>query len=279
MSGGGGRGSSAAAAPEPRAPPAAAATQAASEAPDSAAVAPLDAANCISGSVTSGCASLGHFGMRCWDQEVTKETERETQDPGPHCNRGVNFMLDNDPRGAFRLAALQSPAGRRLLARCGRSPDDLSSIVLVEPHRHFIRSEAILRIGAALRVPLPLLAAFGFPVPLPLRDAFYDAIANTGTRSSAARAPAACVTRANSSTGLSWSENRTTDGRPEGRTGGWTPAASAAGCLRPAAAAGRLWQRQQPRRRGNGIAWQQSAYTCGLRKAAEAAAGGFGGLE
>ncbi|KXZ50933.1 hypothetical protein GPECTOR_14g179 [Gonium pectorale] len=94
------------------------------------------------------------------------------------CNRGVNFMLDNDPGGAFRLAALQSPAGRRLLSRCGRRPDDLSSIVLVTPTAHHIRSEAILRIGVALRVPLPLLAAFGFPVPLPLRDAFYDAVAN-----------------------------------------------------------------------------------------------------
>ncbi|GLI64967.1 hypothetical protein VaNZ11_008374 [Volvox africanus] len=94
------------------------------------------------------------------------------------CNGGVNFMLDNDPNGVFRLAALQSQAGRRLLTRCGRSPNDISSIVLVEKDRHFVRSEAILRIGAALRVPLPLLAALGFPVPLLLRDTLYDAIAN-----------------------------------------------------------------------------------------------------
>jgi len=48
------------------------------------------------------------------------------------CNGAVNFMLDWDTSARFRLAALQSPAGRRLLARCGRSPDDISSIVLVE---------------------------------------------------------------------------------------------------------------------------------------------------
>lgn len=47
------------------------------------------------------------------------------------CNGGVNFMLDWDKDGTFRLAALQSPAGRRLLQRSGRAPDDLSSIVLV----------------------------------------------------------------------------------------------------------------------------------------------------
>ncbi len=40
-------------------------------------------------------------------------------------------MLEWDRRAAFRLAALQSPAGRELLLRSGRSPDDISSIVLV----------------------------------------------------------------------------------------------------------------------------------------------------
>jgi predicted DCC family thiol-disulfide oxidoreductase YuxK len=50
------------------------------------------------------------------------------------CNGGVNFMLDWDRRGEFRLAALQSPAGRKLLQRSGRSPDDISSIVLVRVH-------------------------------------------------------------------------------------------------------------------------------------------------
>ncbi len=52
--------------------------------------------------------------------------------------------------------------------------------MLVERERHYIRSEAILRIGRLLNgpLPLPLLAAAGFPVPLPFRDAFYDQVAN-----------------------------------------------------------------------------------------------------
>ncbi|KAG2493817.1 hypothetical protein HYH03_008036 [Edaphochlamys debaryana] len=94
------------------------------------------------------------------------------------CNGGVNFMLQADPTGIYRIAALQSPAGRRLLARCGRSPDDISSIVLVERDRCHIRSEAILRIGAGLAMPLPALAALGFPFPLPFRDGVYDLVAN-----------------------------------------------------------------------------------------------------
>ncbi|KAI8471652.1 MAG: hypothetical protein J3K34DRAFT_227810 [Monoraphidium minutum] len=93
------------------------------------------------------------------------------------CNTGVNIVLDFDKDGAFRMAALQSAAGRRLLARSGRSPDDISSIVLVEERRAFVKSEAVRRIGAALGVPFPLLAALVAPVPLPLRDFLYDQVA------------------------------------------------------------------------------------------------------
>lgn len=47
------------------------------------------------------------------------------------CNGGVNLALDLDPPGNLRFAALQSDAGRSLLKRAGRDPNDISSIVLV----------------------------------------------------------------------------------------------------------------------------------------------------
>ena len=56
------------------------------------------------------------------------------------CNGAVNFMLDHDTEGRFRMAALQSEAGRTLLESCGRRSDDISSIVLVEPDGHYIKS-------------------------------------------------------------------------------------------------------------------------------------------
>jgi hypothetical protein len=74
------------------------------------------------------------------------------------------------------MAALQSPAGRALLARCGRSPDDISSIVLVEKSGCYLKSEAVRRIGARLGVPFPLLAALAEPFPLPIRDFLYDQV-------------------------------------------------------------------------------------------------------
>lgn len=89
-------------------------------------------------------------------------------------------MLDWDKQGTYRMAALQSTAGRRLLAACGRSPDDLSTIVLVEGPggNHQVRSEAVLRIAQGLGLPLPLVAGALLPLPLPFRDAVYKQVAN-----------------------------------------------------------------------------------------------------
>jgi predicted DCC family thiol-disulfide oxidoreductase YuxK len=98
------------------------------------------------------------------------------------CNGAVDVMLRLDPEspGRFRLAALQSPCGRALLQRSGRSPDDISSIVLVEPDGFHIRSEAVRRIAAGLGAMtlLPVLAAAAAPVPLGWRDAAYDGVAD-----------------------------------------------------------------------------------------------------
>ena len=58
------------------------------------------------------------------------------------CNGGVNLALDLDPPGELRFAALQSSAGRALLRRSGRDASDISSIVLVERDRSYVKSGA-----------------------------------------------------------------------------------------------------------------------------------------
>mmetsp|Transcript_37828 Transcript_37828/g.76484 ORF Transcript_37828/g.76484 Transcript_37828/m.76484 type:complete len:197 (-) Transcript_37828:360-950(-) len=94
------------------------------------------------------------------------------------CNGGVNFALDWDPEGNFRFAALQSSAGRALLRRAGRRPDDISSIVLVEKDRAYVKSNAVLRIAQKLSNPFPFLGLFGFVLPGFGRDFVYDQVAN-----------------------------------------------------------------------------------------------------
>eukprot|EP01025_Chloroclados_australasicus_P043616 TRINITY_DN4678_c0_g2_i3.p2 TRINITY_DN4678_c0_g2~~TRINITY_DN4678_c0_g2_i3.p2 ORF type:complete len:207 (+),score=17.54 TRINITY_DN4678_c0_g2_i3:248-868(+) len=90
------------------------------------------------------------------------------------CNTGVNFVLDFDPDGAYRFAALQSEAGKALLQRSGRAAEDISSIVLVTPDKHWIKSEAVVKIAEKLKMPLPVFSAFSRLFVPALRDVMYD---------------------------------------------------------------------------------------------------------
>lgn len=78
----------------------------------------------------------------------------------------------------IRFEALQSEAGKKLLRRSGRAPDDISSVVLVEKQRSYIKSEAVLKIMEYIDLPFPQLAIFLQLVPLFIRDFVYDNVAN-----------------------------------------------------------------------------------------------------
>ncbi|CAM0879843.1 unnamed protein product [Alopecurus aequalis] len=94
------------------------------------------------------------------------------------CNGGVRFVRERDPGRSIRYIPLQSESGRKLLRRSGRSPDDISSVVVVEKDRSYIKSEAVLRIMEYLNLPFPQLALFLKIAPLFLRDFAYDNVAN-----------------------------------------------------------------------------------------------------
>ncbi|KAI9107509.1 hypothetical protein K1719_021546 [Acacia pycnantha] len=94
------------------------------------------------------------------------------------CNGGVKFVRDNDINKRIRFEPLQSEGGKMLLRRSGRAPDDISSVVLVEKDRAYIKSEAVLKIMEYIDLPFPQLAFFLQFVPLFLRDFAYDNVAN-----------------------------------------------------------------------------------------------------
>ncbi|GMJ14259.1 hypothetical protein like AT1G52590 [Hibiscus trionum] len=94
------------------------------------------------------------------------------------CNGGVGFVRDVDRNRRIRFEALQSEAGKKLLRRSGRAPDDISSVVLVEKDRSYIKSEAVLKIMEYLELPFPQLAFFIQFIPLFVRDFMYDNVAN-----------------------------------------------------------------------------------------------------
>ncbi|MEM9348609.1 MAG: thiol-disulfide oxidoreductase DCC family protein [Planctomycetota bacterium] len=93
------------------------------------------------------------------------------------CNASVNYVIDHDPDARFRLAALQSDVGTALAAEHGIDTSELSTIILIDSGKAYMRSSAVLRICRKLTGPAKLLWPF-ILVPAVLRDPFYRFVAN-----------------------------------------------------------------------------------------------------
>src|SRR6185436_14630566 len=94
------------------------------------------------------------------------------------CNRSVQFVLERDRRAAFLFASLQSPTGQAMVARYGRSTDDLTTFYVVENFqtsgaRFYAKGDAALFVLHELGWPWKalLIARIG---PRAIRDRIYD---------------------------------------------------------------------------------------------------------
>ena len=96
------------------------------------------------------------------------------------CNGFVQFVIRRDPAGRFRFAALQSEAGRALLAAHGLAPEALAaepeSVLLLSQGRLYSHSDAVLRIARGLGGAWQL-AATAQVLPRAWRDAAYRLVA------------------------------------------------------------------------------------------------------
>ncbi len=97
------------------------------------------------------------------------------------CSFWVKFVIRRDPKGLFRFASLQSPAGREVCRTLGLPEDPPASVILKEGDRYYLRSTASLNILRRLTGPWPLMYAF-IVIPAPLRDLAYKLIANNRYR-------------------------------------------------------------------------------------------------
>jgi len=97
------------------------------------------------------------------------------------CSRWVRFVLAHDRPGRFRFAAMQSEAGRRLLARHGLDPEDPVSLLLVEGGGAYTDSEAIIRVLAAFSGPWRFAEGLRL-VPAFVRDPLYRLVARNRYR-------------------------------------------------------------------------------------------------
>jgi predicted DCC family thiol-disulfide oxidoreductase YuxK len=106
------------------------------------------------------------------------------------CHRLVRLVLRRDAAGRFDFAALQGPTARELLARLGRPPPGLDTVLVVTGYRSAApavleRSRAALAVAASLGPPLSWLRLLG-ALPAPLLDRGYDLVARHRHRLGAA---------------------------------------------------------------------------------------------
>ncbi len=97
------------------------------------------------------------------------------------CNGWVRFLLKHDRAGRYRFAAMQSDAGRALLAGHGLDPDDPASFLLVDGDDAWTDSDAIGRVLTGLGGMWRLAGVIAW-VPRFLRDPFYRWIARNRYR-------------------------------------------------------------------------------------------------
>ena len=86
------------------------------------------------------------------------------------------FTIKRDPDAKFKFASLQSEEGEKLQKEFGMNPDEISTMVLVDNDRYYIKSDAALRIFKNLSGLWSLLYIF-IVVPRPIRDFVYDIVA------------------------------------------------------------------------------------------------------
>ncbi len=89
------------------------------------------------------------------------------------CNNFVNFVIKNDRKKAFKFTALQWSAGKKILRNEGLSQIAGSSIILIENHKKYTKSTAVLRILKKLPLPYYILYVF-IIIPPFIRNPIYS---------------------------------------------------------------------------------------------------------
>lgn len=98
------------------------------------------------------------------------------------CNGAIQFIIKHDKNDRFRFASLQSDLGKKLVAERNLNPEEIDSIVLIDPGvAYYRKSTAALEISRDLSGGYSLLKYF-LSLPEGFRDLFYDLIAKNRYR-------------------------------------------------------------------------------------------------
>ena len=97
------------------------------------------------------------------------------------CNSSVQFIIRHDPQSNFKLASLQSDAGKGLLKKYSLPEEQLYSVILISNNRTFERSRAALEIARKLNGLWPMMYLF-ILIPPFIRNFIYDWISKNRYR-------------------------------------------------------------------------------------------------
>jgi predicted DCC family thiol-disulfide oxidoreductase YuxK len=97
------------------------------------------------------------------------------------CSAWVRFLLRHDRDARYRFAAMQTAAGRALLAAHGLDPDDPSSFLLLEGEAAWTDTDAIRRVVTGFGGVWRVAHALAW-IPKPLRDRIYRLVARNRYR-------------------------------------------------------------------------------------------------
>ncbi len=92
------------------------------------------------------------------------------------CIGSVKFIIKNDSNDKFRLAAIQSPEGQKIIKKFSIDIEKIDSIVLIKKNKIKYRSSAVLFVLRNLNTVWKFLFVF-YLVPYPIRDFFYRIVA------------------------------------------------------------------------------------------------------
>lgn len=93
------------------------------------------------------------------------------------CNNTVDYVLRKDKKDIFRFASLQSELGQQLLKERGIDPNEVDSIVMIDPGKaYYVKSTAALKIAQQLGGGISFLHHFIF-LPESFRNLVYDFVA------------------------------------------------------------------------------------------------------
>jgi predicted DCC family thiol-disulfide oxidoreductase YuxK len=91
------------------------------------------------------------------------------------CSRSVQFIIKRDSLGHFKFASLQGEIGQSLLKKHGLN-NDLTSFILIENEKVYLKSSAALRVSSKLDGAWGMLSILRILPPF-LRDLLYDIVA------------------------------------------------------------------------------------------------------